>query len=220
MVRLHDNKHLPAPEEASMKFYDTPLAPNPRRVRIFLAEKGLDIPKVAIDLGKLEQKSDSFTGLNPRQRTPALELDDGTVLTESVAICRYIEALYPEPNLFGKTALEIGEIEMWSRRMELNLLLTVAQAFRHLHPAMVQMEVPQVKEWGEVNKGRIVEELTFLDRHLKGRDFICCGRYTNADLTALVAVDFVRPTRVPIPDELVDLKRWRDAMAARPSAVA
>jgi len=202
-----------------MKLYDTQLAPNPRRVRIFLAEKGIDIPKVQIDLGKMEQKSESYSAVNPRKRTPALELDDGSVISESVAICRYIEALHPEPNLFGRTAKEIGEIEMWSRRLEMHLLATIASAFRHLHPAMVQMEVPQVREWGEVNKGRIVDELAFLDRQLKGREFICCDRYTNADLTGLVAIDFLRPTRVTVPDELVDLKRWHAAMAARPGSV-
>jgi glutathione S-transferase len=203
-----------------MKLYDTPLAPNPRRVRVFLAEKGLDIPKVTIDLGKMEQKSESYAAVNPRKRTPALELDDGSILCESIAICRYIEALHPEPNLFGRTPKEIGEIEMWSRRAELNLLSTIASAFRHLHPAMAAMEVPQVKEWGEVNKARIVDELTFLDRQLAGRDFVCCDRFTNADITAMIGVDFLKPTRVAVPDELVDLKRWHAAMAARPSAKA
>ncbi len=116
-----------------MKLYDTPLAPNPRRVRVFLAEKGIDIPKVTIDLAKLEQKSEAYAAINPRMRTPALELDDGSILCESIAICRYIEALHPEPNLFGRDPKEIGQIEMWSRRMELNLLSTIAFAFRHLH---------------------------------------------------------------------------------------
>jgi glutathione S-transferase len=203
-----------------MKLYDTPLAPNPRRVRVFLAEKGIDMPMVTIDLGKMEQKSESYAAVNPRQRTPALELDDGSVLCESVAICRYIEALHPEPNLFGRTPKEIGEIEMWSRRAELNLLATIASAFRHLHPAMAAMEVPQVKEWGEVNKGRIIDELAFLDRQLQGRDFVCCDRFTNADITAMIGVDFLKPTRVAVPDELVDLKRWHAAVSARPSAKA
>ncbi|MCZ0738665.1 glutathione S-transferase family protein [Phreatobacter sp. AB_2022a] len=203
-----------------MKFYDTPGAPNPRRVRMFMAEKGLSIPSVAVDLGKRENKSEDFTAINPRQRTPALMLDDGTVITESMAICRYLEALHPEPNLFGRDAREIGEIEMWARRIELHFLMTVAAAFRHLHPAMAEMEVPQVKEWGEVNRGRIVDELTILDRHLEGRDFIACGRFTVADITALVAVDFVRPTRVPVPEDLVHLARWRASVAARPSAKA
>lgn len=203
-----------------MKFYDTPGAPNPRRVRMFLAEKGISIPSIAIDLGKLEQKSEAYTAINPRQRTPALELDDGSVLCESMAICRYVEALHPEPNLFGRTPAEIGEIEMWSRRLELHLLFTVASAFRHLHPAMAQMEVPQVKEWGELNRARIVDELTVLDRHLGGRDYVAAGRFTVADITGLVAVDFVRPTRVPIPEELTNIARWRAAISARPSAQA
>ncbi|MBN8942510.1 MAG: glutathione S-transferase [Rhizobiales bacterium] len=203
-----------------MKFYDTPGAPNPRRVRMFLAEKGISIPSVSVDLGKLEQKSEAYTAINPRQRTPALELDDGSVLCESMAICRYVEALHPDPNLFGRTPAEIGEIEMWSRRLELHLLFTVATAFRHLHPAMAQMEVPQVKEWGELNKARIVDELAVLDRHLQGRDYVAAGRFTVADITGLVAVDFVRPTRVPIPEELTNIARWRAAMSARPSAQA
>ncbi|QCI66708.1 glutathione S-transferase family protein [Phreatobacter stygius] len=203
-----------------MKFYDTPGAPNPRRVRMFLAEKAIAIPSVAIDLGKLEQKSEAYTAVNPRQRTPALELDDGKVICESMAICRYLEALHPEPNLFGRTPLEIGEIEMWTRRLELYLLSTIASAFRHLHPAMVEMEVPQVKEWGEVNRARIVDELGVLDRHLQGKDHIAAGRFTVADITALVAVDFVRPTRVPIPEDLTNLARWRAAASARPSAQA
>jgi glutathione S-transferase len=203
-----------------MKLYDSPGAPNPRRVRMFLAEKGLSIPSVAVDLGKLEQKSEAYTAVNERQRTPALELDDGTVLCESMAICRYIEAKHPEPNLFGRTPEEIGEIEMWTRRMEFHLLFTVASAFRHLHPAMAQMEVPQLKEWGELNKSRIPDELAMLDRHLEGRDYVACGRFTAADITGIVAVDFVRPTRVPIPEELTNLARWRATISARPSAKA
>ncbi|QCK86770.1 glutathione S-transferase [Phreatobacter aquaticus] len=203
-----------------MKLYDTQVAPNPRRVRVFMAEKGIEIERVPVDLGKMEQKSAEFTALNPRQRTPVLELDDGTRLCESVAICRYLEAIHPEPNLFGRTPLEIGEIEMWNRRMELDLLATIAGAFRHLHPAMADMEVPQVKEWGERNKARIVGELTFLDQHLKGRDFIAAGRFTNADITGMIGIDFLRPTRVAIPDELVDLRRWHAAVSSRPSAKA
>lgn len=206
--------------ETIMKFYDTPGAPNPRRVRMFMAEKGISLPSVIVDLGKRENKSDAFTAINPRQRTPALVLDDGTAITESMAICRYLEALHPEPNLFGRDAREIGEIEMWARRIELHFLMTVAAAFRHLHPAMAEAEVPQVKEWGEVNKARIVDELTVLDRHLDGKDFITCGRFTVADITALVAVDFMRLTRVPAPEELVHLARWRAAMSERPSAKA
>src|SRR5208337_2717301 len=117
-----------------MKLYDGGKAPNPRRVRVFLAEKGVTIPTEQVDLGTLQQKSPAFSAINPLQRVPALVLDDGTVLTESVAICRYIEALHPAPPLFGEGALEQALVEMWNRRAEFNLLGPVANVFRHLHP--------------------------------------------------------------------------------------
>ena len=133
-----------------MKLYDTRTAPNPRRVRVFLAEKGIEIPQVQqIDLGKLEQKGEEFTRINPVQRTPALELDDGTVLTESVATCRFFEELHPEPPLMGSDAKSKAVVEMWQRRLELHLLMPVAMAFRHIHPAMAQMENPQFPEFGK-----------------------------------------------------------------------
>ena len=131
-----------------MKLYDGGRAPNPRRVRIFLAEKGIEVPIVPVDMGALEHKSETLTRLNPLQRLPVLELDDGTVLTETVAICRYFEALHPEPALFGKGALGMAQVEMWQRRVEMHLFFPVAQAFRHLHPAMKDWEAPQVGEWG------------------------------------------------------------------------
>src|SRR5207302_1198162 len=127
-----------------MKLYDGGRAPNPRRVRIFLAEKGITVPLEPIDLGRLAQKSEAFTATNPMQRVPALVLDDGTVIAESIAICRYFEELHPEPCLFGRGALEIARIEMWNRRMELHFLLPVSHVFRNSHPAMKEMEVPQV----------------------------------------------------------------------------
>src|SRR5512139_2268845 len=138
-----------------MKLYDGGRAPNPRRVRVFLAEKRLTVPTDQVDLGKLAQKSPEYTAINPLQRVPALELDDGTILTESIAICRYFEALHPEPALFGRTPLEIATVEMWQRRIELHLMLGIAQVFRHLHPGMKEFEVPQVAEWGEANKPRV-----------------------------------------------------------------
>ena len=119
-----------------MKLYDGGRAPNPRRVRIFLAEKGIEIPLESVDLGALEHKSETFTALNPLQRLPVLTLDDGTVITESIAICRYFEALRSEPPLFGRGALEVALVEMWNRRVELNLYAAVSAVFRHLHPAM------------------------------------------------------------------------------------
>src|SRR5579864_1425756 len=144
----------------AMKLYDGGRAPNPRRVRIFLAEKGITVPTEQVDLGQLQQRSDAYTAINPMQRVPALVLDDGTVITESIAICRYFEALQPQPPLFGVGAKGIALVEMWNRRCELNLLFTIAHVFRHSHPAMKELEVPQVADWAEANKPRVGEFLT------------------------------------------------------------
>jgi len=203
-----------------MKLYDAGRAPNPRRVRIFLAEKGIEVPLVPVDLNKLEHKSPAFSAVNPLQRTPALELDDGTILTESVAICRYFEELQPEPPLFGVGALERARVEMWQRRIEFGLLGTLAFVFRHLHPAMAAMEVPQVPAWGEANRERVAEFLRILDRHLGENRFAAGERFSVADITGLVALDFTKPAKVPLPEELVHVRRWHRELAARPSAQA
>ena len=203
-----------------MKLYNTRVAPNPRRVRIFLAEKGVSVPTVEVDLGRMEHKAPDYVAVNPLQRTPALALDDGTVITESIAICRYFEELHPEPPLFGTTPLERATVEMWQRRMEFGLLGPVAAAFRHLHPAMAQMEVPQVAAWGESNKPKVLEFIAFLDRHLADRPFVCGERLTVADITGLVAIDFMKPARVVLPDEAANVRRWHAELAARPSAGA
>jgi glutathione S-transferase len=204
-----------------MKLYDTPRAPNPRRVRIFFAEKGF-VPDevVTVDIMKLEHKARDARAAMPFQRVPTLVLDDGTVLSESIAICRYVEeALKPEPNLFGRDAKERALIEMWQRFAELFLFLQIAQAFRHLHPAMADMETPQVPAWGEANKTRAVESLALLDRELGARPYLAGGRFTVADITALVAVDFMRPMKWRIPEELGHVKRWHADVSSRPSAV-
>ena len=203
-----------------MKLYDGGRAPNPRRVRIFLAEKGIEVPLLPIDMVAMGHKSDEMTGRNPLQRLPVLELDDGTILTESVAICRYFEELQPEPALFGRGALGKAQIEMWNRRMELTLLSAVAAAFRHVHPAMKEWEVPQVPEWGEANKPKAIAFLSILDRELADREFIAGDEFSIADITGLVAVDFMKPARIAIPDELANVLRWRETVSARPSAQA
>ena len=136
-----------------MKLYDRDRAPNPRRVRIFLAEKGITLPMEQVDLGALAQMSADYAAINPLKRVPALVLDDGTVLTESIAICRYFEALKPDPPLFGRGALELARVEMWNRRLELHLLFPVSHVFRNSHPAMKEMEVPQVQS-GEPSRER------------------------------------------------------------------
>jgi glutathione S-transferase len=203
-----------------MKLYDGGRAPNPRRVRIFLAEKGITVPLEPVDLGALQHKTPAYAAINPMQRLPALVLDDGTVIAESIAICRYFEALTPDPPLFGRGAKDAALVEMWNRRLELNLLLPVASVFRHLHPSMRELEKPQVPAWAEANKPRVADFLTFLDGELKNRPFIAGDRYTVADITGFVAVDFMKPARLAVPDDLAHLRRWHTDIAARPSAAA
>ena len=203
-----------------MKLYDGGRAPNPRRVRIFLAEKAIAVPTEQVELGKLEQRSDAFTAINPMQRVPALVLDDGTVIAESVAICRYFEALQPDPPLFGRGALDEAMVEMWNRRVELHLFLPVATVFQHLHPVMKIMVDPQVAAWGEANKPRVAQFLQFLDGELKDRAYVAGAAYTVADITALVAVDFMRVSKMTAPEELTNVRRWHQAVSARPSAAA
>lgn len=203
-----------------MKLYDGGKAPNPRRVRIFLAEKGIEVPLVPVDMGAMGHRSAEVTALNPLRRLPVLVLDDGTVLTETIAICRYFEELHPEPALFGKGALGRAQVEMWQRRMELNFLAHVGNAFRHVHPAMKDWEVPQIPELGESSKPKAVEFLSLLDRELAGRAFIAGDDYTVADITGLVSVDFMKPARIALPEEFSNVRRWHETAKARPSAAA
>ncbi|MBS0536570.1 MAG: glutathione S-transferase [Proteobacteria bacterium] len=203
-----------------MKLYDAKGAPNPRRTRIFLAEKGIEIPTEQVDINAKQHKSPEFSAINPLQRIPALVLDDGTVICESLAICRYFEALRPEPPLFGRGPLDIGLTEMWSRRVENNLFAPVAQVFRHLHPAMKEFEVPQVPEWAEANRPRVFNFLEILDRQLAEHEFIAGERYSVADITALVTIDFMKVPKLVVPEQLTNVKRWHAAVSARPSAKA
>ena len=203
-----------------MKLFDGGRAPNPCRVRVFLAEKGMKVPLVPVDMGAMGHRADEIRVRNPLQRLPVLELDDGTILTESVAICRYFEELQPQPPLFGQGALGKAQVEMWQRRMELELLMRVAHAFRHTHPAMKEWEVPQVPEWGEANKPKVIDFLRFIDGELAGREFIAGDAYSIADITGLIAVDFMKPARIQVPDECANVRRWHEAVSARPSAAA
>jgi glutathione S-transferase len=203
-----------------MKLYDSKLAPNPRRTRIFLAEKGISVPTEQVDMMKMEHKTPEYTAINPLQRMPALVLDDGTVITESLAICRYFEALQPDPPLFGRGAKEAALVEMWSRRVENNFFATVAAVFRHLHPAMKDLEVPQVPAWAEANKPRVAWFLELLDGELAKREFIAGDNFSIADITALCTVDFMKPARLTIPEGATNVRRWHAAVSARPSAKA
>jgi glutathione S-transferase len=203
-----------------MKLYDGGRAPNPRRVRIFLAEKGITVPTEPVDLSAMQQKSAAFTAVNPVQRVPVLVLDDGTIIAESIAICRYFEALNPDPPLFGVGARDIAEIEMWNRRLELHLFFPISHVFRNTHPAMKEMEVPQVPAWAEANKPRIADFLGILDGDLKDRPFVAGDRYTVADITGLVAIDFLKPAKLTVPETCQNVRRWHAEIASRPSAGA
>jgi glutathione S-transferase len=203
-----------------MKLYDTARAPNPRRVRIFLAEKGITVPTEQVDIMKQEHKGSDYTAINPVQRVPALVLEDGTVIAESIAICRYFEEVQPEPPLFGTGAAGRAQVEMWQRILEFELLGAVAAIFRHLHPAMAALEQPQVAAWGEANRDKLTRFLGILDRHLADRSFVCGDAFSVADITGLVAIDFMKPSKLAVPPELANLRRWHETVSARPSAVA
>ncbi len=203
-----------------MKLYDGGRAPNPRRVRIFLAEKGIEVPTVPVDMGAMGHRSQEVASLNPLRRLPVLVLDDGTVLTETVAISRYFEELHPEPALFGRGALGKAKVEMWQRRMELVFMAHVANAFRHIHPAMKEWEVPQFPEFGESNKPKALEFLSLLDEELTDREFVAGDEFSIADITGLVAMDFMKPARIAVPEHLRNVRRWYDGLRTRPSADA
>lgn len=203
-----------------MKLYDSKMAPNPRRVRIFLAEKGISLPTEQVDMMKMEHRTPEYTALNPLQRMPVLVLDDGTAIAESVAICRYFEVLQPEPPLFGVGAKEIALTEMWNRRAEINFFANVAAVFRHLHPAMKELEVPQVPAYAEASRPRVYSFLDLLDKELASREFVAGDRFSMADITTLVSVDFMKPGRLAMPDNLANVKRWHAAVSARPSSKA
>jgi glutathione S-transferase len=200
-----------------MKFYDSGRAPNPRRVKIVLAEKNVNVETVQVDINKLEQRSESYAKLNPAQRVPAFETAEGVVLAESLAICRYLEAKFPTPNLFGATPLEIGEIEMWNRRIEMGLFSHVGFAFRHSNPFMSEMEKPQIAAWGEACKDKIPAELEMLNNVVSGKNYLVNNRFTMADINALVALDFMRIIKMRIPEHLSELTRYHAALAARPT---
>ena len=175
---------------------------------------------VDVDLARLEQKSEAFSALNPFQGIPALELDDGRSSPNRSRFAAISRKLQPDPPLFGVGALERAMVEMWQRRLELHLLFPIAQAFRHSHPAMKAMETPQIAQWAEANRPRALAAMARFDEALSDRPFIAGERFSIADITGLVALDFTRPARIAIPDELTRLRRWRDALAARPSAKA
>ena len=207
-------------EEGGMKLYNSNLGPEPAPRAHLPGREGRQDPAHRGRSRQTGAKDARILALNPFQTIPILELDDGTRIAESIAICRYIEELWPEPNLFGLTALERATIEMWQRQLELRLLLPIAQVLRHSHPHMAEMENPQVPEWAAANRPRALRAMAIVDETLRDRPFIAGDRFTVADITGLVALDFARPARIAIPQELANLIRWRETLKARPSATA
>ncbi|HIP79487.1 MAG TPA: glutathione S-transferase family protein [Kiloniellaceae bacterium] len=199
-----------------MKLYNA-AAPSPRRVRIFLAEKAMELPRVDLSLDAGDTRRDDFLQKNSLGEVPVLELDDGTVICESQAICRYLESLQPEPNLFGADAVERARIDMWDRRMELEILNPLGLIARHSFD-FFKDRLTQVPAFAEAQRRDLPARLAWLDSTLAdGRPFITGERFTVADITGMTALllsDFVK---VPIPDGLDHLRRWNDALRARPS---
>lgn len=204
-----------------MKLYMSAYAPNPRRVAMFIAEKGITgIETVMVDLVAAEQKSEDFRAINPMQRTPALVLGDGRTLSESRAICTYLEGLYPEPNLMGVDATERAFIEMEDRRAEMHLLLGIANCARHTHPALAALEQPQFPEYGAAQGIKMRETAAWMDARLATRAYLAGERFTVADITAFCALEFGRGLIKyrPGAEGLVHLQAWRDRIAERASA--
>lgn len=202
-----------------MKIYDSKVAPNPRRVRVFVAEKGIEVPYEQVDLAKAQNRTPEFLKINPMGGVPVLEMDDGTHIAESVAICRYFEETKPEPRLMGVDALDKAVVEMWQRRMELNLLAMVAGCFRNTSE-FFKGRIPQVAEYGEVCRQAAEKMYGFLDGVLADREFIAGSRYTIADITALISIDFAKLIKLRVAPEQKNLGRWYEAVSARPSARA
>jgi glutathione S-transferase len=203
-----------------MQLYDNVHAPNPRRVRVFLAEKGIAVPTVQVDLMKREQKSDDFVRRNSLGAIPVLELDDGTCIAESVAICRYFEEVHPEPPLFGRGAVGRAQVEMWNRRVELGVFMPVAQVWIHGSPLTAKL-VQQVPAAADFNRKVVARALGWLDRELADRTFLAGGDYSVADVTLLCALDFATSlVAIPLDPAHANLARWHAAVSSRPSARA
>ena len=205
-----------------MKLFTSPGAPNPRRVAMFMAEKAISgIELVPVDLNALEHKSASFLAKSPMARVPALELDDGRVLTETRAICTYLEGLHPSPNLMGEDAEERAFIEMADRRVEWYFMLPVASCVRHTHPGLAPLEHPQFPDFGQAQAPKVLAFATWLDGELQRQPWVTSECFTVADITAFCTLEFARLMRFKADRAgLTALQAWRDRMAQRPSAAA
>ena len=203
--------------------YDCATAPSPRRARILLAEKGVVHQTVEVDLRNGEQLSDAYRKVNPQCTVPALRTDEGLLLTDNAAITAYLEARYPQPPLLGGTPQEKSEIASWNWRMEFEGLLAIAEALRNSAPAMANralpgpVDYPQIPELAQRGLARVQQFFVTLNDRLAGRDFIAADRFSMADITAVVAVDFARVVKLKPGEQHPHLQRWRAAMVQRPS---
>lgn len=209
-----------------MKLYDCHPAPNPRRVRMFIAEKGLEIPTIQVDLVGREQLSESFRAINPFCDVPVLELEDGSHISQVNGICRYLEAAYPEPNLYGSTAKEQGQIAMWDNFAALQGIGAVAEVFRNTAKSFGDRAVTgprpyaQLPQLAERGRGRTQDFMEDLNNYLADREFVAGDRFSAADITTVAAIDFAKWVKIEIQDNQVHLQRWYDSVSARPSAKA
>ncbi|KSB88776.1 glutathione S-transferase [Caulobacter vibrioides] len=203
-----------------MKLYDSRRAPNPRRVRWFMAEKGIeDVEIVEVDIFAGQHRTPDYLARAGLPNVPALEMDDGTTITESVAICRYLESVYPEPNLFGVDPREVAIVEMWARRAEMLVATPLMLTVRHSHPALAAIET-QIPEVAASNRAAAEKGIRVLDRRLAESPFIAGDRVTIADILAVTGIDFARMARFRPDPELANVKRWLGEMNARPAAKA
>jgi glutathione S-transferase len=212
--------------ERSMKLYDCTTAPSPRRVRIFLAEKGISVPTVQVDLRNGEQFSPAFRAINPECTVPVLELDNGTRVADILAICRYFEELYLDPPLMGRTAEQKAIIEAWQRRLERDGFYAAMEAFRNSTPGLKGRALPgpesyeQIPALAERGRARIQRFFASLDVQLSNNEFICGPHFTVADITGMVTVDFCGWAKLKAPEHFGHLHRWHAALSARSSAKA
>ncbi len=209
-----------------MKLYDFTQAPNPRRVRMFLAEKGIKVPTEQVNVREMVQYAAAFQAVNPYAMVPVLELDDGTYIGESVAICRYVEEIHPEPPLMGIDARDKAIVEMWNRRAEHDGLMAVSETVRNLLPLFEDRalpgtrgvpQIPALVERGRASAARFFEHI---DVRLGDSEFLAGPRFTIADITAWIATTMAARGEISVPEDRINVKRWFDVIAARPSAQA
>ncbi|MEC8373726.1 MAG: glutathione S-transferase family protein [Pseudomonadota bacterium] len=202
-----------------MKIYETKTAPNPRRVRMFLAEKGIDVDYVQVDIQKGENLTAEMRAKNPLGKIPILELEDGTCIAETDAICTYFEALHPEPSLMGTTPIERATISMWQRQVEFAFMMQIGMCFQHTTGYFKDRMVP-VPEYGKEAGINAAKYLNILERRLEVKPFIAGDNFSIADITALCAIDFARVVNIRVDDKHENLKRWYDSVSNRASAKA